>query len=95
MCGGNISFIQSVSLNLVNETVMSMQERKRILLGQLGSFGDCLYATTVARQIKVDFPECHLTWAIGSPYRSILDNSPDVDDIWEVPFSSREDLLTD
>ena len=28
----------------------------RILLGQLGSNGDCLYATIVARQIKKDFP---------------------------------------
>ena len=95
MRGKDANFIQEISLSLVNETVTSMQRKKRILLGQLGSFGDCLYATTVARQIKVDFPQSHLTWAIGSPYRSILDNNPDVDDIWEVPFSNRKNLLID
>ena len=67
--------------------------RKRFLIGQLGSFGDCLYATTVARQIKNDYPGCHLTWAIGSIYRSILDGNPYVDEIWEFPLSSRNDLL--
>jgi hypothetical protein len=66
---------------------------KRFLIGQLGSFGDCLYATTVARQIKNDYPGSHLTWAIGSIYRSILDGNPYVDEIWEFPLSSRINLL--
>jgi hypothetical protein len=58
-----------------------------ILLGQLGSNGDCLYATTLARQIKEDFPGCHLTWAVSSLTRRVLDNNPYVDQIWEVPLS--------
>lgn len=60
---------------------------KKILLGQLNSNGDCLYATTVARQIKKDYPGCHLTWAIGSMCCSIIDGNPDVDDIWVIPLS--------
>lgn len=60
--------------------------RKRILLGQLASNGDCLYATTIARQIKVDYPGCHLTWAVGSRWRSIIDGNPDVDEVWEIPY---------
>ncbi len=71
----------------------SPSRRKRFLIGQLGSFGDCLYATTVACQIKNDYSDCHLTWAIGSIYRSILDGNPYVDEIWEFPLSSRNDLL--
>jgi len=67
--------------------------RKRFLIGQLGSFGDCLYATTVARQIKKDYPDCHLTWAVGSLYRSVLDGNPYIDEIWEFPISTRNDLL--
>ena len=59
---------------------------KRILLGQLASNGDCLYATTIARQIKADYPGCHLTWAIGPAYRSILRGNPDVDEVWEVDY---------
>jgi hypothetical protein len=70
----------------------TLRKRKRILIGQLGCFGDCLYATTVARQIKKDFPGCHLTWAIGSRYRSIVDGNPNIDAIWEFPLSARDDL---
>lgn len=69
------------------------KKRMRILLGQLGSNGDCLYATTVARQIKHDYPGCHLTWAIGSMYRHILDGNPDVDEIWEIPLMNPTDMF--
>jgi hypothetical protein len=56
----------------------------RILLGHLGSNGDCLYATTVARQIKRDFPGCHLTWGIATGYRDVIAHNPDVDEVWEI-----------
>lgn len=75
------------------DNLKNSSRRKRFLIGQLGSFGDCLYATTVARQIKTDYPDCHLTWAIGSVYRSILDGNPYIDEIWEFPLSTRNDLL--
>ncbi len=61
---------------------------KKILLGQLGRRGDCLYATAVARQIKEDFPVCHLTWAISSMCRPVIDNNPYVDKIWELPLKN-------
>jgi hypothetical protein len=60
---------------------------KRFLLGQLAARGDCLYATAVARQIKADYPDCHLTWAIGSLCRPLLDGNPHVDAVWEVPLA--------
>lgn len=60
------------------------RNRKHILLGQLASNGDCLYATAVARQIKVDYPGCHLTWAISSRCRSTIEGNPDVDAVWEI-----------
>jgi hypothetical protein len=63
--------------------------RRRVLLGQLGAAGDCVYATTVARQIKADDPHCHLTWAIGSIFRHVIAHDPHVDDVWEIPLSSR------
>ena len=59
----------------------------RILLGHLTSNGDCLYATAIARQIKQNFPGCHLTWAISSLCRNVLVNNPDVDEVWEVPMA--------
>ena len=63
---------------------------KRILLGHLAARGDCLYATAVARQIKADYPGCHLTWAIGSMCRSLLDGNPYVDAVWEIPLTSHD-----
>ena len=66
--------------------------QKKILLVQLYSNGDCLYATTVAKQIKNDFPDCHLTWAIASFCKSIILNNPYVDDIMEVPNVSKNNV---
>ncbi len=65
---------------------------KKILLVQLFSNGDCLYATTIARQIKSDFPGCHLTWAIAGFCKSIIANNPFVDEIMEVNSVSKNDV---
>lgn len=57
-----------------------------ILLGHLNSNGDCLFATVIARQIKeVDFPGCHLTWAVNNRCRQSVELNPYVDEIWEIP----------
>ncbi len=70
------------------------QKTKRVLLGQLGSFGDCLYATELHTRLKQIARKRHSTWAIGSLYRRILDRNPHVDDVWEIQMSNREDSLT-
>lgn len=64
----------------------------RVLLGQIGSNGDCLYATTIARQIKRDFPGCHLTWAISNLCKRVIENNPDVDEVWEIAVNSWGDI---
>ena len=64
---------------------------KKIILVQLYSNGDCLYATTVAKQIKKDYPGSHLTWAISSKFKTILANNPDVDEILEVNSVEKND----
>lgn len=61
-----------------------MINREKILLIQLFSNGDCLFATTVARQIKNDHPGCELTWVVSSKCKTILLNNPDIDVIEEV-----------
>lgn len=66
-------------------------EPKKIILVQLYSNGDCLYATTVAKQIKQDFPGCHLTWAISSSCKTIIANNPCVDKILEVTTVAKND----
>ena len=64
---------------------------RKILLVQLYSNGDCLYATAVARQVKQDFPGCHLTWAISVSCKKIIDGNPDVDAVIEVSEVPRDD----
>lgn len=57
-----------------------------VLLGHLNSNGDCLFATVIARQIKeVDYPGCHLTWAVNSKCRQSVELNPHIDEIWEIP----------
>jgi len=63
---------------------------KKFLIGQLAYFGDCLYATTVAKQIKSDFPDSHITWAIASKYKSILLLNRYVDKIWEIEIVNND-----
>jgi hypothetical protein len=57
---------------------------KRFLIGHLARFGDCLFATTIAKQLKFDFPDCHVTWAIAKSFQSILKDNPFVDNIWVI-----------
>lgn len=64
--------------------------RKRILLIHLGAYGDCVIATTVARQIKVNYPDSHLTWVIAQRYSSVINNNPDVDAVWEFQLLAGE-----
>jgi hypothetical protein len=59
---------------------------RRILLGQLGANGDCLYATILARQIRHDFPDAHITWAISQQCAGLLRNNPHIDEVWPVPL---------
>jgi len=69
--------------------------RKRFLLVHLASNGDCLMATTIARQIKSDFPNSHLTWAIGSKCRQVIELNPYIDTIWEVPVGPNDSPYDD
>jgi hypothetical protein len=68
-----------------------MGSSKKIVLVQLYSNGDCLYATAVARQIKQDFPGCHLTWAISVSCKKIIDGNPDTDAVLEISEVKRDD----
>ncbi len=58
---------------------------QRILLGQLGSNGDCLYATILARQLRHDYPDAEITWAISSQCAGVIANNPHIDEVWRIP----------
>ena len=65
----------------------------QILLVQLFSNGDCLYATTVARQIKNDYPNCKLTWAIAASCQNIIAKNPCVDEIIVTDEVAKNDVV--
>lgn len=67
------------------------ENNKKILLGILMANGDCLMATVLAKQIKKDYPGCHLTWAVSNICRQIVDNNPFVNDIWEVSLTNKKE----
>ncbi len=66
----------------------------KVALVQLAAYGDCLFATLVARQIKRDHPGCHLTWVIGDKFASILDGNPHVDAVHKIVLSSRNEAFS-
>ncbi|MBC7873081.1 MAG: hypothetical protein H7Y01_03735, partial [Ferruginibacter sp.] len=70
-----------------------MRTPASILLVQLYSNGDCLYATAVARQIKQDFPGCHLTWAIAGFCKSIISQNPYVDEVRVIDEVQKNDII--
>ena len=69
-----------------------MKMPEKILMIQLYSNGDCLYASAVARQIKHDYPGCFLIWAIASFCKNIILNNPYVDEIMEVSTVPKNDV---
>lgn len=62
---------------------------ERILLGQLGAKGDSLYATILARQLRHDHPNAHISWAIFDQNADLLHNNKHIDDVWKVPLGDR------
>jgi hypothetical protein len=60
---------------------------KNILLVHLVANGDCLMVTTLAKQIKIDFPNCSLTWAISYKCKQVILNNPYIDNIWEINYN--------
>ena len=56
----------------------------KVALVQLDANGDCLYATTIARQIKQDHQGCHLTWWISSRCCNLLTGNPYIDEVVSV-----------
>lgn len=70
-----------------------MVTAKKILLVQLYSNGDCLYATAVARQIKQDFPGCHLSWLIAQSCKNIIAGNPFVDEVLTTDDVPKNDVI--
>lgn len=65
----------------------------RYLIVQQFNFGDCLYATILAKQLKQDEPDCKIVWLISPRHKSILDNNPHVDFVEEQALPDRRNAF--
>src|SRR5262249_21270433 len=50
---------------------------------------DCLYATILARQLRKDYPDAHITWAISRQCARLLINNPHIDEVWEISLGDQ------
>lgn len=49
------------------------------------NIGDILLCTPIARQLKVNDPDCHIVWYTADKYKFILENNPYIDEIIALP----------
>jgi hypothetical protein len=68
---------------------------KKFLIVHLVSNGDCLMATTIARQIKHNNPHCHITWAISYKCKQVIENNPFIDQFWEIFYEKNQSPYKD
>ena len=54
-------------------------EHSRFLIVRLSSIGDVLHATSVAHNLKLHYPSCHITWLASPPASELLQYNPDID----------------
>lgn len=64
-------------------------KQKKYLIIRLSSIGDVLHATTVARNLKKSDPSCHITWMVSRTASELLQDNPDIDEVF---IWSREDF---
>ncbi len=56
-------------------------EHTRFLIVRLSSIGDVLHATTVAHNLKLHYPHCHISWIASPPASELLVCNPDIDEL--------------
>ena len=57
---------------------------ERVLICLTGNNGDCLHGALLARQIKHDTPNVHITYAIAASRTNLLINNPNINEIWSI-----------
>lgn len=58
-----------------------MMKQPRILIVRLSSIGDVLHATPVAKALKREIPDCHITWIVGNTASELLMDNPYIDEV--------------
>jgi len=59
-----------------------MFNNTKFLIVRLSSIGDVLHATPVARTLKENYPNCHITWIVSQTAAELLKHNPDIDELF-------------
>jgi hypothetical protein len=61
--------------------LLHMKDKKRVLVGLLEQISELVACEPVARYLKLGPQQTHLTWAVSSKYRELIDTNPFVDEV--------------
>jgi ADP-heptose:LPS heptosyltransferase len=52
----------------------------KVIIGLIEHFGDIVACEPVARYLSEKYPQAHISWAVLSPYRELIDSNPHIDE---------------
>lgn len=52
----------------------------KLIIGLIEHFGDIVACEPVARYLREKYPEAHISWAVISPYRELIDSNPHINE---------------
>ncbi len=58
---------------------------ERVLIVRMSAMGDVIQTTPLPRAIKAAQPDAHVTWVAQSPFASLLEHNPHIDELIAVP----------
>jgi len=58
---------------------------ERVLIVRMSAMGDVIQTTPLPRAIKAAQPDAHVTWVAQSPFASLLEHNPHIDELISVP----------
>lgn len=61
---------------------------ERVLIVRMSAMGDLIQTTPLPRAIKAAQPDAHVTWLAQSPFASLLEHNPHLDEIIATPHRS-------
>jgi len=76
-------------MDVLRPTVSGAKSKPQIVVGLIEHIGDIVACEPVARYLKLNHPDAHLSWVVRPEYREIIDTNPYIDETVTV------DCLTD
>ena len=66
---------------------MTQAKPESILIVRMSAFGDIICALPVLRAVRASFPRARIGWVVDSRFEALLDQDPDIDELFVAPIS--------